>query len=43
MVSAMKKAGVLSILFVVILLAVGVIAYAQQPKKVFADRVSIIG
>ena len=34
MVSAMKKAGVLSILFVVILLAVGVIAEAQQPKKV---------
>ena len=34
MVSAMKKAGVLSILFVVILLAVAVIAYAQQPKKV---------
>ena len=30
----MKKAGVLSILFVVILLAVGVIAEAQQPKKV---------
>ena len=34
MVSAMKKAGVSSILFVVILLAVGVIAEAQQPKKV---------
>ena len=34
MVSAMKKAGVLSILFVVILLAVAVIAGAQQPKKV---------
>ena len=34
MVSAMKKAGVLSILFVVILLAVAVIADAQQPKKV---------
>ncbi len=34
MVSAMKKAGVSSILFVVILLAVGVIADAQQPKKV---------
>ena len=33
MVSAMKKAGVLSILFVVILLAVAVIAEAQQPKK----------
>ena len=30
----MKKAGVLSILFIVILLAVGVIADAQQPKKV---------
>ena len=30
----MKKAGVLSILFVVVLLAVGVIADAQQPKKV---------
>ena len=34
MVSAMKKAGVSSILFVVILLAVAVIAGAQQPKKV---------
>ena len=34
MVSAMKKAGVLSILFVVILLAVAVIAYAQQPTKI---------
>ncbi len=34
MVSAMKKAGVLSILFVVILLAVAVIAEAQQPTKV---------
>jgi putative ABC transport system substrate-binding protein len=30
----MKKAGVLSILFVVVLLAVAVIAGAQQPKKV---------
>src|SRR5436190_3339405 len=30
----MKKAGVLSILFVVALLAVAVIADAQQPKKV---------
>ena len=30
----MKKAGVSSILFVVILLAIGVIAEAQQPKKV---------
>ena len=34
MVSAMKKAGVSSILFILILLAVGVIADAQQPKKV---------
>ena len=34
MVSAMKKAGALSILFVVILLAVAVIADAQQPGKV---------
>ena len=34
MVSAMKKAGVSSILFVVILFAVGIIAEAQQPKKV---------
>ena len=30
----MKKAGVLSILFAVVLLAVAVIAAAQQPKKV---------
>jgi putative ABC transport system substrate-binding protein len=30
----MKKAGLLSILFVVVLLAVAVIAEAQQPKKV---------
>jgi len=30
----MKKAGVLSILFVVVVLAVSVIADAQQPKKV---------
>ena len=30
----MKKAGVLSILFVVVMLAVGVIAEAQQPKKI---------
>jgi len=30
----MKKAGAVSILFVVVLLAVGVIAEAQQPKKV---------
>jgi putative ABC transport system substrate-binding protein len=34
MVCAMKKAGAVSILFVVVLLAVGVIADAQQPKKV---------
>jgi hypothetical protein len=31
-VCAMRKAGLLSILFVVVLLAVGVIAEAQQPK-----------
>jgi putative ABC transport system substrate-binding protein len=31
---AMRKAGVLSILFVMVLLAVAVIAEAQQPKKV---------
>jgi putative ABC transport system substrate-binding protein len=31
----MRKAGVLSILFVVVLLAVSVIAEAQQPKKVY--------
>ena len=30
----MRKAGVLSILFVVVLLAVAAIAEAQQPKKV---------
>jgi hypothetical protein len=30
----MKRAAVLSILIVVVLLAVGVIAEAQQPKKV---------
>jgi hypothetical protein len=30
----MKKAGVVSILFVVVLLAVAVITEAQQPKKV---------
>jgi putative tryptophan/tyrosine transport system substrate-binding protein len=30
----MKKAGVLSILFVVVLLAVAVMAEAQQPNKV---------
>jgi putative ABC transport system substrate-binding protein len=34
MMRAMRKAGVLSILFVVVLLAVAVIADAQQPKKV---------
>ena len=34
MMCAMKKAGVLSILFVVVLLAVAVIAEAQQTKKV---------
>ena len=34
MVSAMKKAGVSSILSIVILLAVGVIADAQQPAKI---------
>jgi putative ABC transport system substrate-binding protein len=34
MVCAMRKAGVLSLLFAVELLAVGVIAEAQQPKKV---------
>src|SRR5437879_2931571 len=34
MMCAMRKAGVLSILFVVVLLAVGVIAEAQQPKKI---------
>ncbi len=37
----MKKAGVLSILFVVILLAIGVIADAQQPKKV--PRIGYLG
>ena len=31
----MKKAAVPSILFAVVLLALGVIAEAQQPKKVF--------
>src|SRR4030095_117873 len=34
MVCAMKKASVLSILFVLVLLAVAVVAEAQQPKKV---------
>jgi putative tryptophan/tyrosine transport system substrate-binding protein len=37
----MKKTGVLSILFVVILLAVAVIADAQQPKKV--PRIGYLG
>jgi putative ABC transport system substrate-binding protein len=37
----MKKAGVLSILFVVLLLAVAVIAEAQQPKKV--HRIGYLG
>jgi putative ABC transport system substrate-binding protein len=37
----MRKAGVLSILFVVVLLAVAVIAEAQQPKKV--ARVCYLG
>jgi ABC-type uncharacterized transport system substrate-binding protein len=34
MMRAIKKAGVVSILFVVVLLAIAVIAQAQQPKKV---------
>jgi hypothetical protein len=34
MVCSMKRAGVLSILFVLVLLALGVIAEAQQPTKV---------
>jgi putative ABC transport system substrate-binding protein len=34
MVCAIRKASLLSILFVVVLLAVAVIAHAQQPKKV---------
>ena len=34
MVCAMRKAGVLSILVAVVLLALGVIAEAQQPTKV---------
>ena len=34
MVREMRKTGVLSILFIVVLLAVAVIAEAQQPKKV---------
>ena len=37
----MKKAGVLSILFVVVLLAVAVIAKAQQPTKM--SRIGFIG
>ena len=36
----MKKAGAVSILFVVVLLAVGLIADAQQPKKV--PRIGIL-
>jgi putative tryptophan/tyrosine transport system substrate-binding protein len=40
MVYAMKKAGVLSILFVVVGLAVAVIAEAQQPKKI--PRIGIL-
>jgi hypothetical protein len=39
MVCAMKKAGVLSILFGVVLLAVVVVAEAQQPKKSSPDRI----
>jgi putative ABC transport system substrate-binding protein len=38
---AMKKAGLSSILIAVVLLAVGVIAEAQQPKKI--SRVGFIG
>jgi ABC-type phosphate/phosphonate transport system substrate-binding protein len=41
MMRAMKKAGVLSILFVVVLLAVAVIAKAQQPTKM--SRIGFIG
>jgi hypothetical protein len=37
----MKKAAVPSILIAVVLLAVAVMAEAQQPKKVLRDRVSI--
>jgi len=37
----MKKAHVLSILFVVVLLAVAVIGEAQQPKKV--HRIGFLG
>ena len=37
----MKKAGVLSILFVVVLLAVAVTVEAQQPKKV--PRIGFLG
>jgi putative tryptophan/tyrosine transport system substrate-binding protein len=36
----MRKSGVLSILFVVVLLAVAVIAHAQQPKKV--PRIGVV-
>jgi hypothetical protein len=39
----MKKAAVPSILVAVVLLAVAVIAEAQQPKKGSTDRVSIGG
>jgi putative tryptophan/tyrosine transport system substrate-binding protein len=41
MVCAMRKAGVLSILFVVVLLALGVTAEAQQPKQV--PRIGFLG
>jgi putative tryptophan/tyrosine transport system substrate-binding protein len=40
MVYAMRKAGILSILFVVLLLALGVIAEAQQPTKI--PRIGIL-
>src|SRR6266576_772473 len=41
MMCAMKKAGLLSILFAVVLLAVAVVAEAQQPKK--APRIGFLG
>ena len=41
MVCAMKKAGVLSILFVVVLPAIVVTAQAQQPKKI--PRIGFLG
>src|SRR6266404_1044153 len=41
MMCAMKKAGLLSILFAVILLAVAVVAEAQQAKKV--PRIGFLG